>query len=36
MTIKKISKDQPETFMFNDKNMEVAKKAISIYPYFYV
>ena len=32
MTIKKISKDQPETFMFNDKNMEVAKKAISIYP----
>ena len=32
MTIKKISKDQPETFEFNDKNMEVAKKAISIYP----
>ena len=32
MTIKKISKDQPETFMFNDKNMEVAKKAIAIYP----
>ena len=32
MTIKKISKDQPETFEFNDKNMEVAKKAIAIYP----
>ena len=32
MTIKKISKDQPEIFEFNDKNMEVAKKAISIYP----
>ncbi len=32
MTIKKISKDQPETFKFNDKNMEVAKKAIAIYP----
>ena len=32
MTIKKISKDQPETFEFNDKNMELAKKAISIYP----
>ena len=32
MTIKKISKDQPKTFEFNDKNMELAKKAISIYP----
>ena len=32
MSIKKISKDQPEFFEFNDKNMEFAKKAISIYP----
>ena len=32
MTIKKVSKDQPETFEFNDKSMEVAKKAIAIYP----
>ena len=32
MTIKKISKKQPETFEFNDKSMEVAKKAIAIYP----
>ena len=32
MTIKKISKDQPKTFEFNDKNMELAKKAISNYP----
>ena len=32
MTIKKVSKDQPETFEFNNKSMEVAKKAIAIYP----
>ena len=32
MTIKKVSKDKPETFEFNDKSMEVAKKAIAIYP----
>mgnify|MGYP001293642783 CR=1 FL=1 len=32
MSIKKISKDQPETFEFNDKNMEVAKKTIGNYP----
>ena len=32
MSIKKISKDQPETFEFNNKNMEVAKKTIGNYP----
>mgnify|MGYP001257333480 CR=1 FL=1 len=32
MSIKKISKDQPETFNFNEKSMEVAKKTISNYP----
>ena len=32
MTIKKISKLQPETFEFTSKSMETAKKAIAIYP----
>ena len=32
MSIKKISKDQPETFKFNEKNLEIAKKVISNYP----
>ncbi len=32
MSIKKISKDQPEKFEFNDKNLEVANKVISNYP----
>jgi len=32
MSLKKISKDQPETFEFNEKNMEVAKKTIKNYP----
>ncbi len=32
MSMKKISKNQPETFEFNDKSMEVAKKAIANYP----
>tara|TARA_B100001996_G_scaffold301594_1_gene242151 strand:+ start:143 stop:751 length:609 start_codon:yes stop_codon:yes gene_type:complete len=32
MSIKKISKHQPETFEFNEKSMEVAKKTISNYP----
>ena len=32
MSIKKISKDQPETFNFNEKSMEVAKKTIANYP----
>ncbi len=32
MTIKKISKDQPETFEFNEKSMEIAKKTIATYP----
>ena len=32
MSIKKISKDQPETFEFNGKSMEVAKKVIDNYP----
>ena len=29
MSIKKISKDQPENFQFNEKSLEVAKKIIS-------
>ena len=32
MSIKKISKDQPETFKFNEKSMETAKKTIKNYP----
>jgi len=32
MSIKKISKNQPENFEFNEKNIEVAKKDISNYP----
>ena len=32
MSIKKISKDQPETFEFNEESMKVAKKTISNYP----
>ena len=32
MSIKKISKEQPENFEFNSKNMEVAKKIILNYP----
>ena len=32
MSIKKISKHQPETFEFNEKSMEVTKKTISNYP----
>ena len=32
MSIKKISKDQPKTFEFNKKSMEVAKKTIEKYP----
>ena len=32
MSIKKISKDQPENFKFNEKSLEVAKKIISNYP----
>ena len=32
MSIKKISKNQPENFEFNEKNIEVAKKVISNYP----
>ena len=32
MSIKKISKDQPETFKFSDKSILVAKKIISNYP----
>ncbi len=32
MSIKKISKDQPENFKFNDKNLEAADKVISNYP----
>ena len=32
MSLKKISKDQPEKFEFNDKNIELAKKMIKDYP----
>ncbi len=32
MSIKKISKDQPEKFEFNDKNIGLAKKMINNYP----
>ncbi len=32
MNIKKISKDQPTTFEFDEKSMEVAKKTIANYP----
>ena len=32
MSIKKISKIQPESFEFNDKNNDIAKKVISNYP----
>ena len=32
MSIKKISKEQPEVFEFNTSNLELAKKIISNYP----
>ena len=32
MSIKKVSKDQPENFEFNEKSLELAKKVISNYP----
>ena len=32
MSVKKIHKDQPETFVFNEKSMQAAKKIISNYP----
>ena len=32
MSIKKISKKQPDIFKFNEKNLEIAKKIISNYP----
>ena len=32
MSLKKISKDQPEKFEFNDKNIEISKKMINNYP----
>tara|TARA_B100000579_G_scaffold96291_1_gene76277 strand:- start:2862 stop:3470 length:609 start_codon:yes stop_codon:yes gene_type:complete len=32
MTLKKVSKDQPKNFKFNEKNLKAAEKAISIYP----
>ena len=32
MSLKKISKDQPENFEFNDRNFELAKKMINNYP----
>ena len=32
MTLKKVSKDQPKNFKFNEKNLMAAEKAISIYP----
>ena len=32
MSIKKVSKEQPDSFEFSDKNMEAANKIISNYP----
>ena len=32
MSVKKIHKEQPETFKFNDKSMETANKIVSNYP----
>ncbi len=32
MSIKKISKEQPDNFEFNKKNLELAKKTIANYP----
>ena len=32
MSIKKISKEQPEVFEFNNKNLEIAKKILTNYP----
>ena len=32
MSVKKIHKEQPETFKFNDKSMEAANKIVSNYP----
>ena len=32
MSIKKISKDQPEKFEFNQQSLDLAKKIISNYP----
>ena len=32
MSLKKISKDQPETFEFSEKNLEISKKIIDKYP----
>jgi len=32
MSIKKISKEQPESFEFDNKNLETANKIISNYP----
>ncbi len=32
MSLKKISKEQPEVFKFNEKNLKAVKKAISNYP----
>ena len=32
MTIKKISKDQPDNFEFNNSNLDLSKKIIQKYP----
>ena len=32
MSVKKVSKDQPNSFEFNDKSLDLAKKVISNYP----
>ena len=32
MSLKKISKEQPENFKFNSKNVQFAEKVISNYP----
>ena len=32
MSMKKISKEQPENFKFNSKNLEIAEKIVKNYP----
>ena len=32
MSLKKISKDQPDNFEFSEKNLEISKKIIDKYP----
>ena len=32
MSLKKVSKEQPDKFEFNDENLDLAKKIVSNYP----